>query len=92
MARNGILLFIFALLIILTFLPTFSKHQELKEKNEQLQAEIDALKDENTELVRERKLLEEDPVYLENVAREKMGLVRDGEVIYKITPVSRTEE
>jgi cell division protein FtsB len=30
--------------------------------------------------------LEEDPVYLEKVAREKMGLIKKGEVVYQLVP------
>jgi cell division protein FtsB len=33
----------------------------------------------------EKRLLEEDPAYLEKVGREKMGLIRKGEVVYKIS-------
>ena len=40
----------------------------------------------NSELRREKQLLENDPVYLEKVGREKMGLVREGEMIYRLAP------
>ena len=85
--RNAFWIFIFALLILVVFLPTFSKKQQLQEKNDQLQAEINSLKEHNAALMAEQKLLEEDPVYLEKVAREKMGVVREGEVIYKINQI-----
>ena len=44
------------------------------------------LKKKNKKLGEERQLLENDPVYLEKVAREKMGLIKKGEVIYRIMP------
>ena len=82
--KNAFWIFTFALLILVVFLPTFSKKQQLQEKNEQLQAQIDSLKAQSAALLIEKKGLIEDPVHLERVAREKMGIVRDGEVIYKI--------
>ena len=85
--RNGFWIFTFALLILVVFFPTFSQKQQLQEKNGQLENQIRSLKKENAALLEEKKHLEEDPVYLERVAREKMGIVRDGEVIYKINKV-----
>jgi len=31
-------------------------------------------------------------MYLEKIAREKMGLIREGEVVYKIMPVNAAEQ
>ncbi|MBP9854596.1 MAG: septum formation initiator family protein [Candidatus Omnitrophica bacterium] len=85
--KNAFILFAVAFFILLLFLPTFSQKQLLQEKNRQYLKEIYELKRQNAELTEERRKLEDDPVYLEKVAREKMGLVRDGEVIYRISPV-----
>lgn len=86
MLKNAILLFVFAFVILLVFLPTFSRMQDLDQKNLDYQVKISSLEQENIQLKEERKLLEEDPAYLEKVAREKMGLIRAGEVVYKLTP------
>ena len=51
--------------------------------------QIKELRAQNTKLLEERKLLETDPAYLEKVAREKMGLIREGEVMYKIEPANK---
>lgn len=85
--KNAFLLFAVAIVILALFLPTFSKKQLLLEKNRQYLREIYDLKRQNAELQEEKRKLEDDPVYLEKVAREKMGIIRDGEVIYRITPV-----
>lgn len=74
------------IIIIAVFLPSFSKLQEMRSKNEELEKEIVQLKEENIELEEEMYRLTHDPVYLESVAREKMNLARKGEVIYKIVP------
>jgi cell division protein FtsB len=60
--------------------------QDLRVRNAQLQEEIGQLKIKNAELVQEKRLLEDDPVYLERVARDKMGIVKEGEVVYRLRP------
>ncbi len=60
--------------------------QDHRQKNSENERKIAILKEKNKKLEEEKKLLEEDPVYLERVAREKMGLVREGETIYRLTP------
>ena len=92
MIKNGIWIFIVAFLILVVFLPTFSKKQEIKQKNIQLEKQIKDFKRENVRLREEKRLLIEDPVYLERVAREKMGIVRDGEMIYRLIPQEKEEE
>jgi len=92
MIKNGIWIFIVAFLILVVFLPTFSKKQEIKQKNIQLEKQIEDFKRENVRLREEKRLLIEDPVYLERVAREKMGIVRDGEMIYRLIPQEKEEE
>jgi len=86
MLKNAILLFVFALVILMIFLPTFTRMQDVKQKDLEYQTRISELEQENIYLKEERRLLEEDPVYLEKVAREKMGLIRAGEVVYKLPP------
>ena len=92
MIKNAVWLFCFAIVIFLVFLPSYTKMQDLKQKNAEYVAEIKDLKLQHTKLKRERMLLEKDPVYLEKVAREKMGLIREGEVVYKLTnpPINAT--
>ena len=87
MIKNALWLFIGATVILLIFLPSYSKMQDLRQKNVDYKKQIENLAAKNEQLKQEKMLLESDPVYLEKVAREKMGLVREGEVVYKITPV-----
>lgn len=88
MFKNAFWLFIIAIFLLITFLPSYRAMQDLRQKNAEYDRQIKFLKSKKLELSEERRLLEEDPVYLEKVAREKMGLIREGEVIYKITPVA----
>ena len=85
--RNALWLFITAIVILVVFLPSYTKMQDLNVRNDDYEKQIAALHQKNSQLRKERELLEKDPVYLEKVAREKMGLIRDGEVVYRLTPV-----
>lgn len=84
MLKSAIGLFVITTIILVAFLPSFTTMMEKREKNLDYDAKIEALKKKQIDLVEERRLLKDDPVYLEKVAREKMGLVREGEVIYRI--------
>ena len=89
MLKNAIWLFVLSVVVLFVFLPSYTAMQDLKAKNIEYERQIEALKAECDRLAKERQMLEEDPVYLEKVAREKMGLIREGEVVYKITPVDQ---
>ncbi len=88
MIKNAFWLFIIAIFVLIVFLPSYTKMQDLKQKNAKYDRQVEFLKAKKLTLKEERRLLKEDPVYLEKVAREKMGLIREGEVVYKITPVA----
>jgi len=85
MLKNAFLLFAFALVVLAAFLPSFTRWQDVKERDRGYQRQIEHLASENTRLKEEQRLLEDDPAYLEKVAREKMGLIREGEVIFHLT-------
>ncbi len=74
----------FAVCFLILFLPGFSKLQSLRDKNRGLEDKIRRLNIENALLETEIKKIASDPVYQERVAREKMGIVRKGEIPIKI--------
>jgi cell division protein FtsB len=74
---------------IVIFLPPFAKYQELRHKNSKLEERIEALKAENERLMEEKRLLETDINYVEKKAREKIGVVRKGEIILKEVQVRK---
>jgi cell division protein FtsB len=74
------------ILLLIVFLPGHTKVQELRDTNRDLEVKIKKLYKENILLQEELKLIEEDKVYQEKRVREKMGLVRPGEVPIKIVP------
>ncbi len=87
MIKNAFWLFVATSIVLFVFLPSYSRLQDLRQKNSDYALEIKRLKEENVRFSQERERLIHDPVYLEKIARERMGLVREGEVVYKITPV-----
>ena len=89
MLKNAIWLFVFAVVILAVFLPSYAKMQDLKKKNRDYAQEIEQLRGRNQQLEQEKNLLENDPAYLEKVGREKMGLIRQGETVYKIVPAKK---
>lgn len=76
-----------ALLII--FLPGYVKYQRLAGQKANFKKQIEALKTSNLNLKQESHLLQSDTFYMERVARERMGVVKEGEVVYKIVPETK---
>jgi len=77
----GIVVFLMAI-----FLPGYTKLQELRDRNKDLEVKIRYLNVENALLQQELKRIENDPLYQEKIARDKMGVVRKGEIPIKIVP------
>lgn len=93
MIKNALWLFALTLFALFIFLPSYTRLQDLRQKNVDYSKQIEALKHRKIKLLEEKRLLEQDPTYLEKVGREKMGLIRKGEVVYKLTPaVSNAEK
>ena len=78
MAAVGILLVI--------FIPGYAKIQELRQKNQELEASVRKLQAENSAFHREKERLENDPEYLEQVGRKELGIVKKGEISYRLVP------
>ena len=75
--------------IVVIFLPPFARYQELRYKNKKLEERLESLKEENVRLTEEKRLLETDINYIEKKAREKIGVVRKGEIVLKEAPVRK---
>ncbi|MFA4854061.1 MAG: septum formation initiator family protein [Candidatus Omnitrophota bacterium] len=82
--RKAFWLFGFAVLLLVLFLPGYTKVQELRAKNRQLEEKFRRMAVDNSLLQEELKRVENDPVYQEKIARDKMGVVRKGEIPIKI--------
>lgn len=60
-------------------LAMWRKHHEL----DVLAREIETIEQENAVLAREMQRLRKDPQYIEKIAREELGLVRPGEIVFE---------
>ncbi len=84
MLKNASWLFAIALVIFLFFLPSFTQMQNVKARNVEYEKRLKELEVQRAQLLQEKERLENDPVYLEKVAREKLGLIKQGEVVYRV--------
>ncbi|MBU3959081.1 MAG: septum formation initiator family protein [Candidatus Omnitrophica bacterium] len=85
--KKAFWLFGITVFLLIVFLPGYTKLQELRERNRNLEARIKRFETENYLLQEELKRAQDDPVYQEKIIREKMGVVRRGEIPVKIVPV-----
>lgn len=78
---------IFLLVFVLFFLfllPKIMHVRQLQERSRSLESELVKIKRSNLKLEEELRLLREDPVYLEKIAREKFNKVKEGEIVYRV--------
>lgn len=75
-----LLLVVFAVLLA----PRVMQVRELRLRSENLAEELGKLRKENQDLENQLRLLREDPVYLEKIAREKFNKAKQGEIVYKV--------
>jgi len=85
MERKKIVLYLIvsAVIFILVFLPGFSELHKLREENANIKKRISYLQQHNSILKEEVRRMKEDPYYVEKKAREKLGIAKKGEYIYK---------
>ena len=84
MTKKGVIKFwIFVGIGLVIFLPPFAKYQELRYKNNKLERDMKDLKSEIRRLQVDKVRLETDITYVEERARDKIGLVRKGEIVLK---------
>jgi cell division protein FtsB len=83
-------LFVLALLVHDVFgAHGFLAMRRTRAEIEKVQGEIARLNKENIQLAEEVKALKSDPRTIEKIAREDLGLAKDGEVIIKIPQVQQ---
>lgn len=73
-------------ILVLILLPGYTKLQDLTAENKRLEREIAELSKSIENLRAEKEKLESDILYIEKVAREKLGVAREDEVIIKEKP------
>ena len=71
-------------MFVVLLAPRVIQVQELKARSENLEIELNKIRQENQQLETQLRLLREDPVYLEKIAREKFNKAKQGEIVYKV--------
>jgi cell division protein FtsB len=84
--HSRIKVYLIAAVLLVIFLPSFVKYQELSYKSRKLEARIAELTAENRHLAEEKIRLETDITYIEKRARESIGVARKGEIVVKSAP------
>ncbi len=79
-------LVLLALGFSLFYLPALSRYRELRQQEDRLTTRLQTVEQQIQELQKERDLLKNDITYIEKVIREELGLVRPGEILYKLVP------
>ena len=72
------------LVIAVAFGPGFVQLGRLRWRSYRLGCQIEARRIQNVRLAEQIERLESDPVYIEQVARQRFGVAREGEVIVEV--------
>ncbi len=75
-----------AAMLGIIFIPGYVRIKKLVRQNRELERQIVEIEQHNLKLKEEHEKLINDPIYLEKVAREKLGVVRKGEEVYRVLP------
>ena len=87
--KRALFLLAVAVFLLAVFLPGYTKLQELRDKNRELEGKVKKLRVENSLLEEELKRVEHDPLYQEKIARERLGVVRKGEIPVKVVAAEK---
>lgn len=81
--RGSLKLYIAIALLLIVFVPPFARFQELCYKRRKIEEKLITLREENRRLEGEKVRLETDIAYIEKKARDRIGVVRKGEILLK---------
>jgi cell division protein FtsB len=60
------------------------KHMSLQTEKQEMQEKVQQALEEQKQLQAQSKALDKDPKAIEKIAREKYGMIREGETVYKV--------
>ena len=70
----------------------FIKYLKMRGEYNRITEDITRLQEGNKEIRKEVKLLKTDPDYIEAYAREMLGLVKEGEIIYRFEEKNKNDD
>jgi len=86
--RVKYLIVLFFIILMITYYTIFGERgilhlQKLRSDLESIKTSSEKIKKENERLKKEIKLLQNEEQYIDKIAREELGLVKEDEIIYK---------
>ena len=81
-----VIIVLFVCFAVYAFTPCIIEQRKLNKQIANLEKEIESVRKSNKKLTEEISALKNDPLYIEKLARKELGLIRSGEVIYKLKP------
>jgi len=75
-----------AVVVLFHFLPEVAARREQEARLNKLKADVEREHQLLTRNLREEELLKRDPEYIGIIARDRLDLMKDGEIIYRIEP------
>ena len=82
---------LFSLLFAYLFIPEYLNLRKVGERLARMKEENKRLIQENKRLEEEIKALEGDSFHIEKIAREELGMVKEGEIVYEIVSSEERE-
>ena len=73
-------------LVVYAFTPCIIEQRKLNKQIANLENEVERIRESNEKLAKEIHALKNDPLHIEKLARKELGLIRSGEIIYKLKP------
>lgn len=83
---KALLFIVFVLAVVSLFVPQNARLNRSRSEIDNLQAQVNEQKQLLTRQTREANLLKTDATYLETIARDRLDLMKDGEVIFRLEP------
>lgn len=77
---------------VVLFLPGLAKIAALNHQRRALAVEVETLRQENEALKLRVWRLQKDPAFIEQRAREQLGLTREGEIVLQVAPEDEAAE
>lgn len=81
---TAVFFILLSVLFVIFITPKILKLRDLSGRSGRLEADLARIKEQNKRYETELRLLRDDPVYVEKVAREKFNKAKEGEIIYKV--------
>ena len=82
-AVRSILIVVLTLGVVYLFAREISEVRFLREENEKIEKKIEQLEIGNKELEVKIKTIKNDKRYIEKIAREELGMIKEGEKVYR---------